>query len=45
MDELQYLDDAGAAGAVLGMALYTETLDPTDVAARWGRVGNTVTDR
>ena len=40
MDELQYLDDAGAAGAVLGMALYTETLDPNDVAGRWGIVAN-----
>jgi phosphoribosylformimino-5-aminoimidazole carboxamide ribotide isomerase len=35
-DELEYLDEAGAAGVVLGMAIYTETLDPTDVAARWG---------
>jgi len=35
--ELEYLDGAGAAGAVLGMALYTETLDPIDVATRWGR--------
>lgn len=36
LDELQYLDEAGAAGAVLGMALYTETLDPDEVAERWG---------
>jgi len=35
-DELAFLDEAGAAGAVLGMALYTETLDSTVVAARWG---------
>ena len=35
-DELAYLDGIGAAGAVLGMALYTETLDPAEVAARWG---------
>jgi phosphoribosylformimino-5-aminoimidazole carboxamide ribotide isomerase len=35
-DELEYLDGAGAAGVVLGMALYTETLNPGDVAARWG---------
>ena len=35
-DELAFLEDAGAAGAVLGMAIYTETLDPTEVAARWG---------
>lgn len=36
MEELQYLDESGAAGAVLGMALYTETLEPGEVAARWG---------
>ncbi len=35
-DELAFLDEQGAAGAVLGMALYTETLDPQDVAPRWG---------
>ena len=35
-DELEYLGDMGAAGAVLGMALYTETLDPATVAPRWG---------
>ena len=45
LDELDYLDRAGAAGAVLGMALYTETLDPSDVAARWGGVTHTVKDR
>jgi mannose/fructose/N-acetylgalactosamine-specific phosphotransferase system component IID len=26
------------AGAVLGMALYTETLNPAQVAKRWGGV-------
>jgi phosphoribosylformimino-5-aminoimidazole carboxamide ribotide isomerase len=36
MEELEYLDDAGAAGVVLGMALYTDTLKANDVAARWG---------
>jgi phosphoribosylformimino-5-aminoimidazole carboxamide ribotide isomerase len=36
MDELEYLDASGAAGAVLGMALYTDALDPAAVAARWG---------
>lgn len=41
VDELAYLDGAGAAGAVLGMALYTETLNPGDVAARWGGAGDT----
>lgn len=35
-DELEYLDEAGAAGVVLGMALYTDTLNAGDVAARWG---------
>lgn len=35
-DELAFLDEQGAAGAVLGMALYTETLDPQEVAPRWG---------
>ncbi len=36
LDELAFLDERGAAGAVLGMALYTETLDPSAVAPRWG---------
>ena len=45
MAELEYLDESGAAGAVLGMALYTETLDPSDVANRWGVATNTVRDR
>ena len=36
-DELAFLDEQGAEGAVLGMALYTETLSPADVAPRWGR--------
>jgi phosphoribosylformimino-5-aminoimidazole carboxamide ribotide isomerase len=45
MDELAYLDEEGAAGAVLGMALYTETLDPGDVAARWGSGANTANNR
>jgi phosphoribosylformimino-5-aminoimidazole carboxamide ribotide isomerase len=35
-EELEYLDGAGAGGVVLGMAIYTETLDPTVVATRWG---------
>jgi phosphoribosylformimino-5-aminoimidazole carboxamide ribonucleotide (ProFAR) isomerase len=45
MAELEYLDERGAAGVVLGMALYTETLNPSDVAARWGGVTNTVKSR
>ncbi len=36
LDDLAALDAAGAHGAVLGMALYTGTLRPTDVAERWG---------
>lgn len=35
-DDLEELDAMGAAGAVLGMALYTRTLDASAVAARWG---------
>ena len=35
-DELAYLQEIGAAGAVLGMALYTETMNTQDVARRWG---------
>jgi phosphoribosylformimino-5-aminoimidazole carboxamide ribotide isomerase len=41
IEELEYLDASGAAGAVLGMALYTETLNPSDVATRWGGGANT----
>jgi phosphoribosylformimino-5-aminoimidazole carboxamide ribotide isomerase len=39
-EELQYLDDIGAAGAVLGMALYTKKLNPNEVARGWGRSQN-----
>ena len=35
-DELEHLHGSGAGGAVLGMSLYTETLDANEVAARWG---------
>jgi phosphoribosylformimino-5-aminoimidazole carboxamide ribotide isomerase len=35
-DDLAWLEEAGAHGAVLGMALYTGTLDAARVAARWG---------
>lgn len=34
--ELEYLEAAGATGVVLGMALYTDTLNRQEVAARWG---------
>ncbi|HSG50355.1 MAG TPA: 1-(5-phosphoribosyl)-5-[(5-phosphoribosylamino)methylideneamino] imidazole-4-carboxamide isomerase [Longimicrobiales bacterium] len=36
LEELDFLADAGAAGVVLGMALYTGTLDADTVAARYG---------
>lgn len=36
LDDLDTLDRAGAHGAVLGMAIYTGSLRPTDVAERWG---------
>jgi phosphoribosylformimino-5-aminoimidazole carboxamide ribotide isomerase len=36
MDELAFLDEAGAASVVLGMAMYTDTLNTHDVARRWG---------
>jgi len=37
MEELVDLEEAGAAAVVLGMAIYTATLDARAVAARWGR--------
>ena len=36
MDDLKALADAGAASAVLGMALYTGKLDPVNVADQYG---------
>jgi phosphoribosylformimino-5-aminoimidazole carboxamide ribotide isomerase len=36
LEELRTLRDAGAAGAVLGMAIYTGVLPPTDVAKEFG---------
>jgi phosphoribosylformimino-5-aminoimidazole carboxamide ribotide isomerase len=36
LDEIRTLQNWGAAGAILGMALYTETLDPSTVARKWG---------
>lgn len=36
MNELRALDAAGAAGAVLGMAIYTGALDPRAVAEEFG---------
>ena len=36
LDELAFLEDLGAAGAVLGMALYTNTLDADEVGRRFG---------
>lgn len=36
LGEMAYLERAGAAGVVLGMAAYTEAIDMTEVADRWG---------
>jgi len=36
MDEMAFLDEAGATGVVLGMAIYTDTLNTREVARRWG---------
>jgi len=36
LEDLMHLERSGAAGAVLGMALYTGKLDPDEVARRWG---------
>jgi phosphoribosylformimino-5-aminoimidazole carboxamide ribotide isomerase len=38
LDELEWLDGVGAHGVVLGMSIYTDTLDRAEVAARWGRL-------
>jgi phosphoribosylformimino-5-aminoimidazole carboxamide ribotide isomerase len=40
-EELSWLDAEGAHGAVLGMALYTGTLDANEVASRWGGAADT----
>ena len=39
--ELEFLAQAGAASVVLGMAIYTGTLDTKRVAARWGAATRT----
>ncbi len=36
MDELDFLETSGAAGVVLGMAVYTGALDVQALAQRWG---------
>lgn len=36
MEELAFLDESGAAGVVLGMAVYTGTIDTKELAERWG---------
>lgn len=36
MDELDFLEASGAAGVVLGMAVYTGALDVQALAQRWG---------
>jgi phosphoribosylformimino-5-aminoimidazole carboxamide ribotide isomerase len=38
LDDLAKLEQAGATGAVLGMALYTGTMNADEVALRWGSV-------
>jgi phosphoribosylformimino-5-aminoimidazole carboxamide ribotide isomerase len=44
-EELQLLERQGATGAVLGMALYTATLDAHGVAHRWGAATEQREDR
>jgi phosphoribosylformimino-5-aminoimidazole carboxamide ribotide isomerase len=36
LEEIAWLDGAGAEGVVLGMAVYTNAIDVDAVAARWG---------
>lgn len=36
ISELEFLDEIGAHGVVLGMAIYTDTLNRREVATRWG---------
>jgi phosphoribosylformimino-5-aminoimidazole carboxamide ribotide isomerase len=43
-DDLAWLDGEGAAGAVLGMALYTGTLPAERLAERWGSGGERTVD-
>ncbi len=40
IDELDFLADLGAHGAVLGMALYTNTMDADEVGRRYGARGS-----
>jgi phosphoribosylformimino-5-aminoimidazole carboxamide ribotide isomerase len=40
LQDLETLDAAGAAGAVLGMSIYTGALDASEVARRFGDVGS-----
>jgi phosphoribosylformimino-5-aminoimidazole carboxamide ribotide isomerase len=37
LDDLALLEELGAHAVVLGMAIYTRSLDVSEVAARWGR--------
>jgi phosphoribosylformimino-5-aminoimidazole carboxamide ribonucleotide (ProFAR) isomerase len=37
MEDLEFLASEGAAGAVLGMSIYTGALDVDAVAKAWGR--------
>ena len=38
IEDLEFLDDTGATGAVLGMSLYTGKLDAAELARRWREV-------
>ena len=38
IEELAFLDEIGAVGAVLGMALYTNTMDAEEVGRRFGAI-------
>jgi phosphoribosylformimino-5-aminoimidazole carboxamide ribotide isomerase len=40
LEDLRFLEERGAAGAVLGMALYTGVLDPDQVAAAFGGIAS-----
>ena len=40
VDEIAFLEDVGAFGTVLGMAIYTDALDTRSLASRWGGLGS-----
>lgn len=43
VDEIAWLEQAGAWGVVLGMAIYTGAIDTESVAARWGALESPAT--